>query len=245
MANNNKCKCKKCKRTISVSDAFCPYCSSPNPLAAEQQTPLKAKPKQKEPLKDDLEDFLSDTDLDINEQDEVDADDLDEFSYEETEEEEPDLDYEETESEEPEYEEPDNDEPEYEEPDLEDLDYQEDYDEYENYEENYGGSNQNVTDDVNKGKTRNVVNDINSKSRDGRTPINWTDEDPPEKKDFSKLYDENGVYNPNYDGFYNDTLPKIQNELDSLIAGREKTILKIVFGFVAIIGIIIYLILTI
>ena len=78
-----------------------------------------------------------------------------------------------------------------------------------------------------------------------RKKINWTDEERKEEPDYSKMYDENGRYNANFDGYYNDTLPKIANEIDHVLAGREKAILKAIFTIVAIIAIILYLILTI
>ena len=73
--------------------------------------------------------------------------------------------------------------------------------------------------------------------------IKWKDEKekPLPKEDMYK----NGVYNPNYDGMYNDTLPRIEHELDNLKSGKEKMIFRIIFGFIAIFGIIVYLVLTI
>ena len=58
------------------------------------------------------------------------------------------------------------------------------------------------------------------------------------------MYDAAGTYNPNYDGYYNDTLPQIADEIDSLLAGKEKTVLKAVFSLTSIAAIIAYLILT-
>lgn len=75
--------------------------------------------------------------------------------------------------------------------------------------------------------------------------IAWTDEKPKEEPDYSKMYDEQGQYNANFDGYYNDTRPKIANEIDRTLAGREKAVLKVIFAIVAIVAIIVYLILTI
>lgn len=86
--------------------------------------------------------------------------------------------------------------------------------------------------------------EINSSASSRRSKINWTDEKPKPEPDYSKMYDQKNNYNANFDGYYNDTLPKIADEIDSLLAGKEKAILKIVFSIAAIFAIIVYLILT-
>ena len=85
----------------------------------------------------------------------------------------------------------------------------------------------------------------NTSAPNKHAKIQWSDEVSPDTPDYAAMYDESGTYNPNYDGYYNDTLPKIADEIDSLLAGKEKTILKAVFSLDAIAAIIVYLILTI
>lgn len=239
MVNSNKCKCKECKRTISKTDMFCPYCSSPNPYAEESSgLSKKAKAVQRTPIVDDLEDFMKQEEIeDLEYGEESFSEDMEGLEEDNCDEnlEDNDTDFDSDEH----YEDMLDD-------DILTNDKQQ-TDEYNSYEENYGGKNRKVTEQINQSGKDKTLQDapINFNSRDGRSPINWTDEEKPAPVDYSNIYNEDGVYNPNYDGFYNDTLPKIQNEIDSLMAGREKTILKIVFGFVAIFGIIVYLILTI
>lgn len=86
--------------------------------------------------------------------------------------------------------------------------------------------------------------DLSSTATKNREAIAWTDEPVVESPDYSKMYDSNGVYNANFDHYYDDTIPAIQNEVDRLLKGREKTILKIIGSVVAIFAIICYLILT-
>lgn len=77
-----------------------------------------------------------------------------------------------------------------------------------------------------------------------RAKIPWSDEIRPDESHYGDMFDANGIYNANYDGFYNDTLPKITNEVDNLLKSKEKAILKVVASIVAIFAIIIYLVLT-
>lgn len=78
-----------------------------------------------------------------------------------------------------------------------------------------------------------------------RSKISWDDEDPnKESGNFTEMFNEKGQYQANYDGYYNDTLPKIINEIDHVLVGKEKAILKAVTSVVAIFAIIIYLVLT-
>lgn len=88
------------------------------------------------------------------------------------------------------------------------------------------------------------VHDLSTSTTKNRETITWTDDPPVETPDYSKMYDSNGVYNANFDHYYDDTIPAIQNEVDRLLKGREKTILKIIGSVVAIFAIICYLILT-
>lgn len=75
--------------------------------------------------------------------------------------------------------------------------------------------------------------------------IEWTDEKKDNRTYTSKdMYDENGKYNANYDGYYDDILPKISNEVDKILQNKEKTILKIIGSVVIIFGIIVYLVVT-
>lgn len=89
-----------------------------------------------------------------------------------------------------------------------------------------------------------VDHDLSSTTTKNRESIAWTDEPVVESPDYSKMYDSNGVYNANFDHYYDDTIPAIQNEVDRLLKGRERTILKIIGSVVAIFAIICYLVLT-
>lgn len=86
--------------------------------------------------------------------------------------------------------------------------------------------------------------DILSGNTEERSPIVWTDEEKKKEPDHTKMY-VNNQYNANFDGAYDDVLPKIQNEVENLLQGKEKTVMKIIFSIVGIIGVIIYLIITI
>ena len=77
-----------------------------------------------------------------------------------------------------------------------------------------------------------------------RDKIHWTDEVHENTSNHEPMYDSNGEYNPNYDHYYDDKEAKIDSALESLSNGKEKAILKILFGIAAIIGVIVYLILT-
>ena len=77
-----------------------------------------------------------------------------------------------------------------------------------------------------------------------RKKIKWQDEKENPAIQRENMYDENGSYNPNYDGYYDDILPKINNEVDKILLNKEKTILKIVGAVVLIFGIIVYLVVT-
>lgn len=90
------------------------------------------------------------------------------------------------------------------------------------------------------------TNTISSGSEAHRSPIDWRDEKNRDTSgSYTEMFNENGIYQANYDGYYNDTLPKIQGEIDRILAGREKIFLKVVFTIIVIFAIIVYLILTI
>lgn len=74
--------------------------------------------------------------------------------------------------------------------------------------------------------------------------ITWNDEKNKARKEKTPAYDENGIYNPNHDGYYDDILPRINDEVDRILINRQKSVLKVVAGIVAIFAIIAYLILT-
>ena len=77
-----------------------------------------------------------------------------------------------------------------------------------------------------------------------RDKIQWTDEEHKDTSNHAPMYNPDGEFNPNFDHYYDDNEAKIESALDSLSNGKEKAILKILFGIAAIIGIIVYLILT-
>lgn len=88
-------------------------------------------------------------------------------------------------------------------------------------------------------------NTISSSGEVHRSPIDWEDEREKPETEYTEMFDEKGVYQANYDGYYNDTLPKIKNEIDRALANKERIILKGVFSVVAVVAIIVYLIITI
>lgn len=86
---------------------------------------------------------------------------------------------------------------------------------------------------------------ISSAQESHRSKIAWDDErtmDQPET--YTEMFNEKGQYQANYDGYYNDTLPKIKDEIDRALAGKEKAILKGIFSILGIIAIIVFLVLT-
>lgn len=75
--------------------------------------------------------------------------------------------------------------------------------------------------------------------------INWEDEKNNQKEHRTeKKTLPNGKYNANYDGYYDDITPKIANEVDKILANREKLILKIIGGIAAIFATIVYFVVT-
>lgn len=77
-----------------------------------------------------------------------------------------------------------------------------------------------------------------------REKIKWTDEADQNTASSEEMFNDQGIYNANYDGFYNDTLPKIADEVDNLLKSKEKAILKVAASIVGILAIIVYLTLT-
>ena len=235
---NKKIICTGCRRSYDNKIEFCPYCSAPNPLLqskdnmAKEEGLSKAKPKKAAPKPKPEEP-----------QDEYDEDEL--FGDTETEEaaEEPDDEYvEDTDEESDEYEEYEDSEDDEDE-EAEDSD---DSDEYEEDDEDESEDDEEYEDDKEDDEEEDDEDDVATAlaSDSKRSPIDWTDEEKKEKPDMSKAYDENGGYNPNFDGYYNDTKAKIDGEIESLTAGKEKAILKVVLGIAAVIGVIVYLVLT-
>ena len=238
---NKKIICTGCRRSYDNKIEFCPYCSAPNPLLqtkdnlVKEEGLQKIKPKKATPKPKPEEP-----------QDEYDEDEL--FGDTEAEEnvEEPDDEYvEDTNEESDEYEEyegndsEDDSEDDHEDDDNSDgsAEYEEDDEDSEDDEEYEDGEEGDEEDDDEDSTTA-----LASDSK--RSPIDWTDEEKKEKPDMSKAYNEDGGYNPNFDGYYNDTKAKIDGEIESLTAGKEKAILKVVLGIAAVIGVIVYLVLT-
>lgn len=78
-----------------------------------------------------------------------------------------------------------------------------------------------------------------------REKIDWDDEKNNQKEHRTEEKTlPNGKYNANYDGYYDDIAPKIANEVDKILANREKLILKIVGCIAAIFATIVYFVVT-
>lgn len=230
-----KISCSKCRRTYDNTIEFCPFCTSPNPLFSKSapgnkdaDKPIKSSTVKKVPKKEAVPEPEPEPEID-----EYDIDD----SYEEQE-----TEYSEEDSSGAEGESYDDSEEAYEEygeeytsdddaeyVDEEDVQFSESYDDLDSEE---AASEEDET-------SHSMLTSNNKRER-----IDWTDEEPTDTSNNSDMYDENGEYNPNYDHFYDDTKAKIQNELESLASGKEKAILKIVGGVVAVIAVIVYLVLT-
>lgn len=87
-------------------------------------------------------------------------------------------------------------------------------------------------------------NTISSVQETNRSRIDWEDEKKESVEHFTEMFNDQGIYQANYDGYYNDTLPKLQGEADRALADRGKAIMKAIFTFIGIIAIIVYLVLT-
>ena len=241
-----KISCSKCRRSYDNKIEFCPYCGSPNPLFAKA-TPVAAdKPIKSATVKKQVSKKpVPEPEPEIDEYDVSDEFDTtqgeylpDEYLPDEDDGEEA------VEDEGAFYPEENADEGSFDSDDDEDdEEYDEDNGEYGNDEANEDEEEPEFSesyDDLDSEEASHSVLTNNTK----RERIEWTDEEPVDASNNEDMYDENGKYNPNYDHFYDDTKAKIQNELESLASGKEKAILKIVGGVVAVIAVIVYLILT-
>ena len=132
-----------------------------------------------------------------------------------------------------------NEEEEYEKPETDEIEYTD-----ENADADYADAEEEMEEYIPEEQEDQSVS-LSSTEHKHRIPIKWTDEKEKPEPDYTKMYDENGNYNANYDNYYNDTLPRIQNEVDKLLKGKEKSIIKIVASIVGVIAIIVYLVLTI
>lgn len=88
------------------------------------------------------------------------------------------------------------------------------------------------------------IPDTLQKTQVHREKIPWNDETPKTPADVSDMYDAKGNYVSNYDHYYDDTVPKIADEVDRILANREKNILKIIGSIIAIFAVIVYLVIT-
>ena len=220
-----KCNCTNCRRLIDIHKDTCPFCGTPNPKS--NNTTANSNPKPAAHNKavqrmqnisiEEMNSLLADTEMEQIEDMEV----MEEIEI-------PDMKEEQTKS-------------------INSIDDEE-------YEEYIPSENVDiyVDEDEETEHSKSIEKENDSEdftetlqSSSKRKKIPWTDEEKKEEPDYSKMYDEKGRYNANFDGYYNDTLPKIANEIDHVLAGREKAVLKVIFGIVAIIAIILYLVLTI
>ena len=84
-----------------------------------------------------------------------------------------------------------------------------------------------------------------SSQSEEREKIQWADEkNKSVASDPKDMSNTKGEYNANHDGYYDDILPKISDEVDKILLNKEKTILKIIGAVVIIFGIIVYLVVT-
>ena len=243
---NKKINCPKCRRLYDKTIKFCPYCGEENPLMQEgveqeeeQEEPLKKQgpkiektakavqrkspvvvPKEPEPVEEPEEEEYDDSEY---------AEDYTDDEYDDSE-----GFYADENVDEEEYEDDDEaGDEEYEDEESEEYDSDEEYEEEDEESEEY------EDDDYEEQGNSELTEE------EKRIPIDWSDEKKKAPKKVSEEYNENGEYQPNFDGYYNDTKAKIDNEIDNLTAGKEKAIIKVIFGFAAVIGIIVYLVLTI
>lgn len=243
---NKKIICTGCRRSYDNQIEYCPYCSEPNPLLKasneieKEESLSKAKPPKKvnPPKKNKpkpAEDEYDDEDLFEETSDEASEEPEEEYENEDSEDEyDDDISDSSEDSEDSADTEDDDDEESDDEEYADDDDEDDDADDEDEYEDDDEDDDEDDEGEVNSSLT------ADSK----RSRIEWTDEEKKEKPDMSKAYDEDGGYNPNFDGYYNDTKAKIEGEIESLTAGKEKAILKVVLGFAAVIGVIVYLVLT-
>lgn len=76
-----------------------------------------------------------------------------------------------------------------------------------------------------------------------RKKIPWSDETVVEEQNPLNGI-EDGKYNPNFDHYYDDVKLKIDGEIETLTLGKEKAILKVIASFLGVIGVIVYLIVS-
>ena len=216
MSENKKYCCPTCRRMVPISKEICPFCRTDNTDMIE-----KMSSSDKKKYSDSKSSKCSD-------------DEYEEYNpeYEEYENYVPDMQELEQHDIEMFVDDDDNDND-----DDDDDELEEDNEDIDNFI--YEELNNEEYDDYDI----NNANDLQNASSN-REKIKWTDEKLKEKPDYTKMYDKDGKYNANYDGYYDDVLPRISNEVDHILAGKEKAILKVIFSIVAIFGIILYLVLT-
>lgn len=94
-------------------------------------------------------------------------------------------------------------------------------------------------------KTAPAGNNTLSSQTVRKEKIDWEDEKENQKETRTEeKIMPNGKYNANYDGFYDDIAPKIANEVDKILANREKLVLKIIGCVAAIFATIVYFVVT-
>ncbi|MEE1256252.1 MAG: hypothetical protein UHN47_07040 [Lachnospiraceae bacterium] len=210
-----KCNCTNCRRLIDIHQETCPFCGTPNPKTKNSSTNNTPNPIT--------------VNRPVQRMQNISIEEMNTYLTETEMEEQieiPDMENEKTIS-------------------VSNID-DEEYEEYIpslNTDTNEENSEDLSSTDYKENITDDFTGTLQSSSK--RKKIPWTDEEVKEEPDYSKMYDDSGRYNANFDGYYNDTLPKIAHEIDHVLIGREKSVLKVIFVIVAIIAIILYLILTI
>ena len=229
---NKKINCPVCRRSYDNSIEYCPYCSTPNPLMtsniemddkklADKTQKEKAKPAKKiipaETHEDEIDEYDTEDEYTPAEEDGFYSDD-EVYEYHDDE---------------------DSFEEQYyddEQADDENYEYEdEDDSEYEYYEEDDEENNNDYESDESSSQ---LINDTK------RSRIDWSDEETPEAPDMTNAFNEKGEYQPNFDGYYNDTKAKIEGEIENLTQGKEKAIIRAILGVAAVAGVIVYLVLT-
>ena len=216
-----KISCSQCRRSYDRNIEYCPYCNSPNPLmvskSSSEELPLKQTRKTMKKIAINEEELFTDsTEEELSEETAADYSE-DEYTDDTNDE------YEET------YTEESSDE------------------EYVDSTDDIGSDDEVSLDSDDEGFSTDIEPDMQTSelsAQSNRSKIKWTDEPEPDTSNYEDMYDETGEYNNNYDHYYDDTKAKIDGELESLSAGKEKAILKIVGGIAAVIGVIVYLVLT-
>lgn len=225
-----KFNCKGCRRLVSIESAFCPFCKTPNEhYIRKQDSTAAASENASGPSRQDISAYPKPTPAGTQTGEDSPADDI------QTEE----LSLESLESMYRRVPVKNDAVHEKEQPSSTATPLMEDnsFDEIvpENKEPISGENRQDQTND----------NIISSSGETHRIPIDWKDEKNRKEPEYTEMFNEKGEYQANYDGYYNDTLPKLQNEIDRALASKEKIILKGIFALVVIIAIIVYLVVTI